>query len=271
MADDDIIVPPLKWAGGKRWLVSNYPDLFPKKFNRYFEPFLGGAATFFHLRPQNAVLSDVNPDLINFYRVLRDEPEELAQRMKVLHRQHSKEFYYEMRARQTRTDLTRAAQFLYLNRTCWNGLYRVNLKGQFNVPIGTKSTVVLATDDFVAASEVLKNAALNACDFADTIDQAEEGDFVFADPPYTVKHNMNGFVKYNEKLFSWEDQGRLARAVKMAVRRGASICVSNADHETVRDLYADVGVLHILERQSVLAGTKEHRDSVTEILIANIT
>ncbi|MNV47783.1 Modification methylase DpnIIA [compost metagenome] len=161
----------------------------------------------------------------------------------------------------------RAAQFLYLNRTCWNGLYRVNRKGEFNVPKGTKSTVVLPNDDFPAVSEALQSAALLCCDFEDAIRVAEAGDLVYIDPPYTVQHNFNGFLKYNEKIFSWHDQIRLRDAVVAASDRGARIVVSNAAHQSVVDLYAGVGTMHVIQRSSKLAADSSRRGVVDEIMV----
>lgn len=266
----EIIVPPLKWAGGKRWLLHQYGDLFPRKFNRFIEPFLGGAAAFFALRPKRAILSDVNPELINFYEIVRDEPSDLQSLMELYQRKHSKEFYYEMRSRRCRTRLTRAAKFLYLNRTCWNGLYRVNKKGQFNVPIGTKSTVVLDTDDFNAVSALLQNVELLTIDFEDAVNIAAEDDLLYVDPPYTTKHNFNGFVKYNQNIFSWEDQERLALAVKRAHRRGANIVLSNADHADVRALYADVFSLISITRANVIASKSQYRGKTSEMVATNV-
>src|SRR5690606_33757078 len=118
---------------------------------------------------------------------------------------------------------------------CWNGLYRVNREGIFNVPIGTKTNVLMESDDFLRVSEILKRAELRSCDFEDTLNRCGHGDFVFVDPPYTVKHNNNGFVKYNEEIFSWQDQLRLSAVVRRAAERGAAIVVTNADHASVHE------------------------------------
>ena len=192
-----MVQPFLKWAGGKRWLVQNHSDLFPNKFNRYIEPFLGSAAVFFHLQPNEAILSDANGRLIETYQSIKENYKLVEKYLRQHQRAHSNEHYYETRAKLFHSKFTRAAQFIYLNRTCWNGLYRENKKGIFNVPIGTKTNVLLRTDDFAAVSNILNNATLKNQDFEKTISLAEEGDFIFVDPPYTVAHNNNGFVKYN--------------------------------------------------------------------------
>jgi DNA adenine methylase len=133
--------PFLKWAGGKRWLIKQCPSIFPEKYNTYIEPFLGSGSIFFFLEPKKAILSDINKDLINAYKIIKNTPDELYDILKEYHANHSKEFYYNIRDSEFSDDIHRAARFIYLNRTCWNGLYRVNRKGKFNVPIGTKTNV----------------------------------------------------------------------------------------------------------------------------------
>lgn len=260
------IVPPLKWAGGKRWFVSNHKDLLPKKFNKYIEPFLGSGAVFFSVQPEQALISDLNPELINLYEVIRDEPLKLENKLKEHQRKHSTEYYYAMRALQPRTKITTAARTLYLNRTCWNGLYRVNLKGEFNVPKGTKDSVVLATDDFSSLSKILSKAEIKCQDFQESIDAAEEGDFLFVDPPYTVAHNNNGFVKYNQNLFSWKDQLRLRDALLAAVQRGVEVVLTNAAHNSVKEIYSNFDQL-VVERAGVISGLKTSRGKYEELVI----
>ena len=183
------------------------------------------------------------------------------------HRAHSKSHYYDVRSKKCRTPLTRAAQFLYLNRTCWNGLYRVNLDGVFNVPIGTKASVIFDGESFSEYGEALRNAELTACDYEATIDKCKKGDFLFVDPPYTVKHNHNGFAKYNENIFSWADQIRLRSTLDRAAARGVKILLSNAHHESVVDLFTTLGTVHVLSRASLISGDASFRSSVTEIAV----
>lgn len=260
--------PFLKWAGGKRWLANSDQLPVPAFYNRYIEPFLGGGAIFFHLAPARAILSDVNAELIHLYTVLRNSPRELMELMRQHHMMHSSSYYYEVRSTIPESELEQAARTMYLNRTCWNGLYRVNLKGTFNVPIGTKSTVVFDNEDFGKVSQRLQRAELVCCDFAPTIAQAADGDFLFVDPPYTVRHNLNGFIKYNETLFGWEDQIRLRDAVAAAIDRGAAVVVTNADHESVRELYADICAYRSVTRASVLASESGRRGRTTEALFS---
>ena len=258
--------PFLKWAGGKRWLVENQQFELPEFEGRYIEPFLGGGAVYFHVAPKRAVLSDVNPNLISVYRAVRSDWRRVEIELKKMQRLHSSDYYYEERSRLRRTIYTKAAQFLYLNRTCWNGLYRENLSGKFNVPIGTKSQVIMPDDDFEGASKALQNAKLVACDFEDTIKIATTGDLVFLDPPYTTAHNTNGFVKYNQKIFSWDDQIRLRDCVEAASCRGAKVVMTNANHQTIRELYAALGSPNIISRYSVISGSPDSRGQTTEAL-----
>jgi DNA adenine methylase len=227
---------------------------------------LGGGAVFFHLAPSHAILSDANERLIATYRSIRDEWQLVQSSLAVFQTRHSKEFYYEERGRCHAASHLRAAQFLYLNRTCFNGLYRENLKGEFNVPIGTKTQVVLPDDDFEKASELLAMADLRSGDFEPVIAEAQDGDLVFVDPPYTTAHNVNGFVKYNQKIFTWDDQKRLMNSIGSAKRRGAKVVLTNADHESIHALYADLGEATVVSRPSVIAGTVGSRRGTTETL-----
>lgn len=263
------MLPFLKWAGGKRWLVQSGQLSIPSEYNRLVEPFLGGAAVFFALEPQAALLSDVNLDLIELYEVVRDFPAALERVMRWHQHKHSHDHYYQIRGRVYRDPVWRAARTLYLNRTCWNGLYRVNRQGEFNVPIGTKSLVISEDESFEEASKLLQKAQIFCQDFEETIDACGEGDFLFVDPPYTVKRNMNGFLKYNEVIFRWEDQVRLCAALVRAKGRGCTIVVTNADHDSVRQLYAGIFAYRPVQRQSVLSGSSAGRGLTTEALFCS--
>jgi DNA adenine methylase len=261
-------LPPfLKWAGGKRWLATSYQELLPRQFDRYFEPFLGGGAMFFSLMPRMAILSDVNERLIDCYNQIKNDPDGFSELMHKHHRAHCHQYYYETRGKKLRSPLTKAAQFLYLNRTCWNGLYRVNLDGVFNVPIGTKSSVVFEGESFREYATALKGAEIVRCDFEDSIAKARKDDFLFVDPPYTVRHNFNGFAKYNEVIFRWTDQIRLRKALDDAAVRGVKILLSNAHHESILELFSDLGTVHVVNRASVIAGDASYRSRVTELAI----
>lgn len=264
------MTPFLKWAGGKRWLVSNHSAWLRHDAKRYLEPFLGSGAVFFHLRPKCAILSDLNSDLISTYKSLREFPQDVKRQLMLHQQMHNHKYYYYIRSQRPKSQIEKAARFIYLNRTCFNGLYRVNLKGIFNVPKGTKDKVILPTDDFDSISKVLESVNLLSCDFADTVDQAKENDFLYIDPPYTVRHNNNNFLKYNEHIFSWADQKRLAEKVGQAARRGVSVLISNADHPCIHELYSSkFWKCTSVDRFSRIASSAKYRKGTTEVVISN--
>ncbi len=268
MMHPEIILPFLKWAGGKRWLTQHPVFEIPSFRGRYIEPFLGSGSIFFWLRPKRALLSDANPELIESYKTIRDAPQSVLRHLKRHASQHNKEYYYHVRDEfQARSSAGRVARFLYLNRACWNGLYRVNLHGQFNVPKGTKSKILLDTDNFNLTAAALRKAKIVCSDFESIVGMAGPNDFIYADPPYTTSHNVNGFIKYNETLFSWTDQLRLRDALLSARDRGAKILVSNADHRCVVDLYKGCGTTQKIKRYSVISGQSHGRGNTTELLI----
>lgn len=263
-------IPFLKWAGGKRWLASDLAAKIGSPRGRYIEPFLGSGAVFFSLEPQDSLLGDLNSDLVETYKAIQSDWESVRDRLVEYQFTHSKENYYIVRGDIPDNIIEKAARFIYLNRTCWNGLYRVNLAGKFNVPIGTKASVLLETDDFNRASDCLKGAKIFCGDFELLIDQAEAGDVLFADPPYTVRHKHNGFVKYNESLFSWNDQVRLRDALLRAKNRGAAIYATNADHESIRSLYEKDFSLVGVERYSAISGKSSTRGKYPELIIEGL-
>ena len=262
------VAPFLNWAGGKRWFVHRYAHLLPTTYKRYIEPFLGAGSVFFHLQPEKAVIGDSNKELIAAYRGIKKDWRQIEKSLRRHQRMHSKSHYYAVRETLPSDPIERAARVIYLNRTCFNGIYRVNLEGKFNVPRGTKNSVVHPDDNFEAMSRILRRAEINHCDFEELIDDAERGDLVFADPPYTVRHNINGFIKYNEKLFSWEDQVRLARALTRASCRGVHIVATNANHNSVRKLYKDNGFLLMeVSRYSSISADSANRKKFEELVI----
>ncbi|MBS1190050.1 MAG: adenine-specific methyltransferase [Rhodocyclaceae bacterium] len=260
--------PFLKWAGGKRWFVQKHADIFPKNFRRYVEPFLGGGSVFFHLQPRKSLLGDVNPDVISVYRGVKEDWKAVVDKLRQHQKLHSDEHYYMVRAQQPTDAVSQASRMLYLNRTCFNGIYRVNLQGEFNVPRGTKNWVLRDDDQFEEISKLLTRAEIRLTDFESLIDEAGKEDFIFCDPPYTVRHNFNGFVKYNEKLFSWSDQERLAAALLRAKARGATVLATNANHHSVRDLYESHGFrLLTTSRYSSISASAEYRKQFDELII----
>ena len=222
---------------------------------------------YFHINPSSALLADVNEELIETYLAIQLDWKKVSKLLGAHHTKHSKKHYYEVRDQNLRDLFSKAARFIYLNRTCWNGLYRVNLNGVFNVPKGTKDSVVFAGESFDGPSRALAKAELRACDFEKTIALAKDGDLLFVDPPYTVKHNFNGFAKYNETIFSWTDQIRLRNALDGAASRGVKIMLTNADHESVVELFFGLGNIHKVRRTSLIASESQRRSSVTEIVM----
>lgn len=264
-----MLEPFLKWAGGKRWLTSNCRDVFPSSYRRYVEPFLGSGAVFFSLAPREAILSDINGDLIDTYQAIKIDWQRVYSLLKEHHNYHSRDYYYKIRLSRPRSLFARSARFIYLNRTCWNGLYRVNLKGQFNVPIGSKTRVIMENDDFKEVSKRLQNVHILKSDFEPVIDSTNRDDLLFVDPPYTVKHSDNGFIKYNEQLFSWDDQIRLSECLKRASSRGVRIVLTNAPHASIYQLYTVGFKCSKAVRNSVIAAASSKRKKCEELIITN--
>ncbi len=171
--------PFLKWAGGKRWLIARHAMIFPDTFNRYIEPFLGSGSVFFKLQPQKAILSDINEELMDTYRAIKADWRKVFKKLQKHHEHFNKNYYYKIRRSQPQNIYDKAARLIFLNRTCWNGLYRVNLKGEFNVPLGTKTAVVREEDDFENIGKILNNATLKDGDFEAIINQAKKDDLIF--------------------------------------------------------------------------------------------
>ncbi len=270
---DKKVNPFLRWAGGKNWLLSKLDDFLPIEFENYHEPFLGGGSVFFYLKSQGiiknrAYLSDVNRDLINTYRKLKSKHKELFEILKSY--KNEKEFYYDIRAKTPTTDIERAAQFIYLNRTSFNGIYRVNKKGEYNVPYGYKEySQLFDFENMKEVKKLMKNSFFKTCSFEKTLDRINENDLVFIDPPYTVAHGNNGFIKYNQKLFSWEDQEKLSCFISEIIDRGAYFILTNADHNSIRDLFGTHAEPIELNRASVIGGTEESRGRVSELIFSS--
>ena len=260
------VKPFLRWAGGKQWLSAQLTELIPDSIGSYYEPFLGGGSLYFAALPRKAVLSDLNPRLVETYQALKDAPEEIVTALECW--SNDKQTYYRVRGTDFADRTQRVAQFIYLNRTCWNGLYRVNRQGKFNVPFGNHGRAVFDANHLLEVSYALKNAEVRCGDFDQVVGSAEQGDFVYLDPPYTALHASNGFRQYNESLFNWQDQQRLGRTAVSLVERGCHVVVSNANHDTVLDLYP--GFSHReLSRHSILAASPKFRRVTTELLIAS--
>lgn len=263
--------PFLKWAGGKRLLLPSIVPRLPKLDDgyRYFEPFLGGGAVFFMLRPTEALLSDINSELIQAYCAVRDSLEDVIEVLLTL--KNTRDDFYRIRTWRPRSRARRAARFIYLNKTCFNGLYRENLAGHFNVPYGRHKYNTRYCDiaQLEAASHALQNCHLRTADFVTSVKSAKRGDLVYFDPPYITGHQNNGFVEYNAKVFSWPDQHRLLKLATRLVDRGVHVAISNGDHSSIRGLYADNQAfrIHTLTRKSTMASQAARRFSRTELLI----
>jgi DNA adenine methylase len=260
--------PIVKWAGGKQWLAVAAPVLTPPGWaGRYYEPFLGGGAFFFALEPGRATLSDRNQDLIDMYRSIAADPEGVIRVLTDY--PYDRDFYYAIRARIPRSAIRRTARFLYLNRCCWNGLYRVNRDGQFNTPFGDfENPTICDSDRLRSAAVLLQRARLVAHDFAKVVRSSRCGDFVYFDPPYITGHQNNGFLRYNERLFSWADQERLGKCAIALADRGVHVLVSNADYPAVIALYPGF-YAHRLQRRSLIAGSASNRTGRTEVLLSS--
>lgn len=260
--------PFLRWAGSKQRLLPQIVPRLPHNFGTYYEPFLGAGSLFFLLKPDEAVIGDRNSRLIETYESIRDAPstvQEYLQHLDPL----DKEQYYEVRRTTCRGRHQRAAQFIYLNRSCWNGLYRVNSSGKFNVPYGSPRSANLVDWDVLrSCSEALNKPGVQivSCDFAKALQSAQAGDLVFLDPPYVTGHDNNGFIDYNEELFGWHDQVRLASLSAELQASGVNVLITNAHHTPVIDLYPRFNV-DVLSRHSTLAGAVARRRRVQEVLL----
>jgi DNA adenine methylase len=256
------IPPLLKWPGGKRALLGEILPLVPASRGTYFEPFFGGGAMFFSILPSRAVLADSNQELINCYTQVKRSPHKLIKALSLL--RNSEQDYYRVRAWLPTDQIERAARFIYLCTLSFNGIYRVNLKGDFNVPYGRKVHVDPCDEArILATSAALKDASLLSGDFEDTLRTARKGDLVYFDPPYTVAHGLNGFVKYNEKIFSWADQVRLAKLARTLAARGIAVVVSNAEHPSIRSLYEGFHT-QLIERYSIISASSSARRQISE-------
>lgn len=242
-ADPVVAAPIVKWAGGKSRLCDELVARSPRRFRRYFEPFLGGAALYFRLAPRFGVLSDSNADLINMYRCVAWNVEAVIRRLARYRADHSEAHYYRTRERWNRdgelaADVDRAAAFIYLNKTCYNGLWRVNSRGQFNVPVGRyDEPSIFDPAALRAASKLLQRAEIATCHFADAAETARAGDFLYFDPPYHPLTATANFTSYTAGSFGPDDQRQLAETARALVRRGCSVMISNSDTSFIRDLY----------------------------------
>ncbi|MEC5397364.1 DNA adenine methylase [Uliginosibacterium sp. H1] len=258
---------PLKWAGGKRHILPHLTKFFLQGHLRYFEPFLGGGAAYFAFCPHKPFISDSNAELVNTYEAIRSDPAGVHRLYQRHRRQHSKEYYYSVRASQPRSSHGTAARMIYLNQACFNGLYRVNQRGEFNVPIGSKRPTDFSLHQFTSWAHKLRGAQIRPLDFEESISRSKPGDFIFADPPYALSSANGSFLRYNEKIFSWDDQLRLFNCLKKAVHRGVRVVATNASEPAIIELYAQIFDVREVRTKSYIAADSRHRGMGKEILI----
>ena len=262
--------PFVKWVGGKRQILDDIRRHVPKVFERYYEPFLGGGAVFFDLRPAQAFLMDSNERLIRAYRGVREDVDAVIRLLKSFYALHSKDFFLEMRARKDldgATPAELAAWFIYLNRTGYNGLYRVNSRNIFNVPFGAyKNPTICDETNLRACAATLRGAKLQCCGFEAVLKRARKGDFVYFDPPYVPLTATSNFTDYTREGFGDADQVRLRDVASELKSKGVFVLLSNSSSRRVRDLYKGFDQIRVSARRSVNS-RPEGRGPVQELLI----
>lgn len=263
---------PVKWLGGKTYLLPEILRRLPAKINTYYEPFIGGGAVFFALaaegRFQRAVIGDANEELIRTYRALARNVDVVIQHLKK--HVYEEEHYYFVRAKNPRilSDAVAAARFIYLNRTCFNGLYRVNKKGLFNVPFGTYTNPTICDEENLrAVSKVLRESKIVSADFQATLDEARRGDVAYLDCPYFPVSESANFTGYTKGGFTFDDQKRLRDIALIFKRNGVHVLLSNADVPAVRALYAKDFTLHSVSARRNINSKASRRGPVGELLI----
>lgn len=257
--------PFLKWAGGKTRLLARILSHVPESFDNYHEPFLGGGAMFFAVRQRatgTAHLHDLNEALVNVWRKVQDDPAALLQALQHYRANDSKEFYYEQRTAAPETGVEQAARFLYLNQTAWNGLWRVNRWGQFNVPWGQRAFRGIDEDVMYRTSDALIGATITSEDFRATLEKPRAGDFVYLDPPYLPLSETSKFFLYTEKRFRAPDLAELASICGDLTERGVTWIMSNRDTEQVRGLFAGHIIVRFTARRSVAAQNRRDIEAV---------
>lgn len=275
--------PFLRWAGGKRRLAETIVNMFPGDFkplvNRFHEPFLGGGAvTFFLGNPENRFLvpgkqlflNDLNEDLTITYTAIRDDVERLIRELEVLSRDTTKKKFEEIRSVVPRNEIKRAARFIYLNKTCFNGLWRVNSKGEFNVPWGKlKNPLIYSEDNLKAANERLRNSKITNVSFSTALEQAVKGDVVYLDPPYVPLNSTSNFSKYAKEDFGILDQYALAGVINGLTDKGVRVILSNSDTPLTRKIFGDFLYLHKITAGRSISAKASSRGDVTEIVGVN--
>jgi DNA adenine methylase len=262
--------PFLKWAGGKSRLIAQYQPYLPQKYQTYYEPFIGGGALFFHLQPAKAILSDINPDLVNVYTCIRDRVEEVIQGLQHHSIRHSPDYYYQTRANVPTSPTDKAARLIYLNKTCFNGLYRVNAQGGFNVPIGRYKNPTICDPDLLRnAAIALKEAIILERPFEDILsDRTVPHDFIYFDPPYHPLSETSNFTSYSRHAFGAEHQIQLRDVFAQLAEKGVQVMQSNSDCPFIRDLYQDFQI-YTIEASRSINSNRFKRGKINEVLITS--
>jgi DNA adenine methylase len=261
--------PPIKWAGGKGQLLSQLEPLFPPECIAYHEPFVGGGAVFFHLLPIRAYLIDYNEELINCYLVIRDDVEALIDDLR--HHINEPSYYYQVRSNDTEEmdKVSRASRFLFLNKTAYNGLWRVNRQGRHNVPFGNyKNPKIADESNLRLVSVALKKAEIILGDFSAVLDFAKKRDFIYFDPPYNPISETASFTSYTSASFGIPDQQRLADVFKMLDERGCKVMLSNSDTELIRRSYKGYDIQVVQARRAINCRA-DRRGPINELVIRN--
>lgn len=271
------IQPLLKWAGGKRQILPYIMPLVPKEYNCYIEPFVGGASVFMTIYPKKAIVNDLNGELINVYLTVRDYPSKLIDLLKEHKDKHNKDYYYQIRSLD-RSELydslgmiDKAARIIYLNKTCYNGLYRVNKNGFFNTPIGRyKNPQILNEDNINNVSEYFRKNEIRfmSGDYLKSLKLARKGDFVYLDPPYDPISDSSSFTMYTSDGFSKEDQIRLRNECNRLNSIGVKFMLSNSDTNFIRELYKEYNI-HVVPATRNINSNGAKRKKVNELLITN--
>lgn len=266
----------VKWAGGKKQLLEQFEKFFPKKIERYFDPFVGGGAVVFYLlktHPEikKIYLSDINEELIITYNAIKNNIEELISLLKEYKSKHNKEIYYEIRAEDVKklNNVQIAARFIYLNKTCFNGLYRVNSKGGFNVPMGSyKNPAICSEDELREISQLLKKDDIAVKQFYDSVKEAKSGDFVYFDPPYYPLNGKSSFTTYTKDNFLEKEQEHLAKTFKELDKKGCKVMLSNSDTEFIKNLYKEYTINLVSARRMINCDATK-RGVINEVVVTN--
>lgn len=251
--DKKIIGKPfVKWAGGKTQLLQQIDEHIPESFNKYIEPFVGGGALYFHLNHSNSIISDLNQELIITYKSVKENVEQLITELNSI--ENSEENYYRIRALETEdlSEIERAARFIFLNKTCFNGLYRVNKKGKFNVPYGKRTGPFVDEKRLKECSEILSETTILHSNYKDVLEtHAQTGDLVFLDPPYYPVGEYSDFKRYTKEFFYHEDQVELRDQFINLVEKGCHVILTNSNHPVVLELYCDFEIIEYQTKRMI--------------------